>query len=150
MTLKDALDAIVNAVSTDAGIAAFCQTNYRQGPFVFRGVNPEDPPGEAFTPCVVVSTGGRGRSGDYHRRLHEIHVACGIVGDKPSVSGNVVSYPGVDLVNEFAELVESVATKALLEADVLSSLPMGDPDQIITSWHLARWTYQVEIENLLA
>lgn len=150
MSLKTVLDSLVTALSTDAAIAAWCNAHFGRSVKVFRGMDPADPPRDADCPMIAVSTRERGRDDHGQYYLHGLVVSCGIVSAEVAINSNIVTYGGMDLINEFAALVEMAATKNLLDQSVPVTQPAEIIDQVALPWWVAHWAYQLQVRDVLA
>lgn len=150
MTLRTVLDNLAAALASDTSIAAWCEANFGRGHRVFRGVDFADPPRESDCPVIAISTRERGRDDAGHYYLHGIVVSCAIVSSGTTTAGNVVSYDGLDLLNEFAAMAERVATLHLLSLSVPVVQPAEIADQVAFPWFVAHWAYQLQLRDILS
>lgn len=114
--LKNALDLISTTLDGNATINAWCLTNFHKIPTIFIGISPTNPPKfEGNCPLIIVGPGTRYREQNQAHRTHTIKVGCAIESNAQtkSTSEQVTRFTGVDLLDEFANLVENAITKAM-------------------------------------
>jgi len=114
--LKNLLDLVETTLDGNVDINAWCMTNFNKIPTVFIGLNPGNPPPfDGNVPMIVVGTGTRHREPNQAHRAHQIRIGCAIQSDTQirSASQQVVRFKGLQLIDDFTNLVEKKITTAL-------------------------------------
>lgn len=96
-----------DALISDAAIKTFCQNNFDCTLTVFVGQDDSDLPSEDNCPCVILTAGGRGLTGNDYLKVRAARVGMMLRVDekKEATSTGLVTYPGLTLLDEFADLV---------------------------------------------
>lgn len=154
--LKDVLDLIATTLDGHAAINAWCLEKFNKIPTIFIGVSPTNPPKfEGNCPMIVAGPGNRHRETHQAHRVHSIRVGCAIESNvqTKSASEQVVRFTGVDLIDDFAGLVEAAVTKAMNAAGYPAVQEPEFDDEITADAKIyvfkAMWTYTVRCPSRL-
>lgn len=123
-----------DAVNNDADIAAWCQATFEGGPFLFIGVDPENPPGQELYPLVAFypmsrATGAARDDADTGIMV-EIGVADQDTLEQEPGNENLVEYAGIYEVIEFRRLVLSAIAAADFDGGFISEIE-SDYDPVL-------------------
>lgn len=144
-TLTDAILVIRNTLSASQTLDSWARANFSVPVKIYLGVDPLDlPEMQVSSPIIAVVPGRRRRLSEQTDRSHEIRVRCVINhAEKPDIVGNVVSWPGLALIDTFANLVESEIVSAFNAAGIASTQEPEEGDETIPPFFIARWTFNV-------
>lgn len=142
--LKDALTLIENTLANDQDIIAWCLEKFNKQPTVIIGIDPHDPPEfEPNCPMICVASGGRARESNQAIRMHMIHVGCAINCDITTKNGNVTRFKGIDLIDEFYDLVEQKITKAMNQNSFATTQEPTAEDETVYPYFKVTWSYAI-------
>ena len=116
------LEYVGNSLISDVDIAAFCTTNFRRTLKVFIGQDESQLPSDELCPMIIMTSGGRGTTGNDHLKTRSARLTLAIADDitkvaKASTTNGPVKFPGLALLDEFADLT----AKALVNLAAHSS-----------------------------
>lgn len=131
-----ALKYIGEKLISDAAIDAYCKLKFGKSLSVFIGQDESDLPSEDDAPLVIMTAGGRGLEGGDHINSRSARITK-VVKDrlsskKETLSTGVVFYPGLDLLDEFSDLIDKTITNipAHSSKEISFQLTEGPDDQI--------------------
>jgi hypothetical protein len=110
MNINTLLNALVNAIATDADLTAWCNTTYGRQHKVFVNIDKRNPPGEEDCPFVIIfpiqKRVGRGGVG---QKLHGFEADCCIYNEDSGTptEPNVLWCTGVTEIEAFRKKVET-------------------------------------------
>lgn len=142
-TLSDILTVLAPALATDPAIAAWCQEKFQRPVSVFVGVDPlELPELKPNCPMIAIVPGRRSRIPEQYNRVHEIRIRTAIHDDrKPVATAGTIVFPGLQLADEFANLVEETVTATLTANHIASTQDPEDGDEVIPPYFISRWAH---------
>jgi hypothetical protein len=149
--LKDVLSLIKTTLAGNAEIDAWCGETFGRAPMIFVGIDPRKPPQlEQNCPMICVITDGRRRERNQSYLEHTIHIGCAIKSDTQERTGNTVVFKGIELIDDFANLVEAVITKAFNQNGYASTQEAVFGDDVDPSFFKAHWSYNIRCQSIIS
>ncbi|MBF0410929.1 MAG: hypothetical protein HQM10_26525 [Candidatus Riflebacteria bacterium] len=150
-TLKTALSEVKAALNGNSAINSWCQENFGRIPKIFIGIDPKNPPEmEKNTPMICIGTGVRYREPAQAYIVHALDVACSIECNEIIVTGQVEEYTGINLVDEFALMVEKAVTKRFNSKGIPGTQEPSMTDSYQHPFYEAVWTYLIRSASRLS
>jgi hypothetical protein len=115
MDITSLVNVIAAAVASDPEIKTWCDVTYGQTHKVYKNADRRNPPGEDDCPFVILFPTGKTAGERRSRKNHRIEVDVCIHDDSTSFSDDIaglISYAGVDRIEEFRKLVETAVETA--------------------------------------
>jgi len=150
MTVFSDVSSVITAIRTawqnDADILSFCQENYGSKPFIFIGMDEQNPPQENYYPIIAAlefRTRGGGSSG---RTIYEIEIGCGVLNKniETDETNRTFIYTGVFR----AEKLRTLAFDALVKNNFGKITVKGDTGQASNfPMFISGMTVSIEVIN---
>lgn len=122
MTTRGLIEAIGQALVSDAQLAAWCNEQFGRPPIVFIGVDESDPPGEADYPLVAVIGIDQVRGIGEHEERWILSLGVGVVNEDLPQGGPIRTRAGFLQAETMRELAEN----AVFRARILPSRSSGE------------------------
>lgn len=121
MTTPELIEKVLDALTGNAALAAWCAATYGQRPTVILDPDPDDPPGDAAYPLVAVEVPGHQRENSSNR-TQEWTVVLGVcLIDETDMTVGGVTVPAgrlrVEALRELAEKAVMDAAVGLVKSD---------------------------------
>lgn len=148
--LNDVFTILAAALEADASIAAYCAAEFGKPLSILVGIDPKAPPKfDTSAPMVLISSATRFREPLQAYLVHRLRVGIAVeCDDPPTKTGNVITYPGLEKLDEISVLVERCITTALNGAGFAAIQAPEYDDVTNHPMYEAVWTYdQISIPN---
>lgn len=148
--LKDVLALIRDTLAADATIRDWCSATFGKSHTVFVGIDPKKPPKlEENCPMICLVSDGRRRERNQAYLEHTVHIGCAIKSDTQERTANTVTFKGLELIDDFADLVEARVTKLLNQNGYAAVQESVFGDDAEPSFFKAHWSYNIRCQSIL-
>jgi hypothetical protein len=149
MKIAALLATIASAVSTNAALETYCQTNFGKSISIYVHVDPKNPPGIAKAPWVGLTVQGYSRPTENNANIVSFDLESAVYAEKSTevTSGKITTLSGFATIEDLSDLVfaaiETAVSTSSTQTDMTYSNEQGTSLVIadFPGWIAARtWT----------
>lgn len=148
--LTQVLDLVQTTLDGNSAINDHCLSVFQRLPTIFIGLNPANPPKfDGNCPMIVAGPGTRHREESQAHRVHQLRIGVAIQSSTQTHVGQIVRFAGLAMVDDLANLVEKIITRALNANSYASIQEPETEDETIGDIFKVIWTYQIRCPSRL-